>query len=71
MKKQLETKGLKPLIYKAEIHQTIDSLQQLLTLYRKSESAFKHLYHIHQEFDALTNQLSDLKMRIENLINED
>lgn len=71
MKKQHETRALQQLIDKAEIHQTLDLLERQLHLYRQSGRAKKNLYQIHQEFDAINNQFSDLKFRIKDLMKED
>lgn len=71
MKKQQETNALKQEVHEAEIHQTIDSLDQQLNLYRKSVIAKKNLYWVHCEFDKISEELSDLRARIMDLAKGD
>lgn len=71
MKNQLKINALKQPIYAADIYQTLDLLEQQLKLYRQSERGRKNVYHIHQEFDAISRVLSDLKLRIKDLTKDD
>lgn len=71
MKKKSEINASKQTIYRSDIYQTIDLLERQLNLYRQSEMAGKNLYRIHQEFDALSRELSDLKSKIKDLTAED
>ena len=69
MKTQEEKNALKQLIYKAEMYQTIDLLGQQLILYRQKKK--NNLYQFQQEFDAIHDQLADLRLRIEHLMEAD
>lgn len=67
MKNQEEINTTKQTIYRSDIYQTIDLLEQQLKLYWQSKYKGENLYNIHQKFDAIRNELSDLRSRIEDL----
>lgn len=70
MKNQEEINTTKRIMYRSDIYQTLDLLEQQLNHYRQSEMARKNLYRIHQEFDAISRELSDLKSKIKDLTEE-
>ena len=68
MTKQQETNGLKKVIERSEIYQTIDLLERKLNYYRDSKKVWKKTYQFNSEFDLISKALTNLKYRIKDLL---
>lgn len=63
-----QSKTPKQSIYRSEMYQTIDLLARQLNLYRQDEKKRSNLYRFHQEFDAIGELLTDLRLKIDQLM---